>query len=157
MFLVDTNVLLRKQQPDHPQYKQAAAALRSLHLAKQELVIVPQIMAEFWNVCTRPLENNGLGLSISQAEIKLEEIEAAFILKGDTPAIYSHWRSLVTRYNVKGAKVHDTRLVAAMLVHGITHILTFNVKDFKRFEEITAVSPDQVDDEFELAQDDGNM
>lgn len=157
MFLVDTNTLLRKQQPEHPHYKQATGALRSLYRAEQELVIVPQIMAEFWNVCTRPLENNGFGLSISQAETKLEEIEAVFILKCDTPAIYSHWRSLVTRYNVKGAKVHDTRLVAAMLAHGITHILTFNVKDFKRFKEITAVSPDQIDDQFELPQKDDNI
>lgn len=37
--------------------------------------------------------------------------------------------------------VHDTRLVAAMLVHGLTHILTFNISDFLPYPEITAVNP----------------
>jgi hypothetical protein len=31
---------------------------------------------------------------------------------------------------------HDTRLVAAMLVYGIKHILTFNVSDFARYPNI---------------------
>ena len=29
--------------------------------------------------------------------------------------------------------------VAAMLVHGLTHILTFNTTDFRRYAEITLV------------------
>lgn len=40
-----------------------------------------------------------------------------------------------------GVNVHDARLVAAMLVHGLTDILTFNTKDFARYSEITAVHP----------------
>lgn len=40
-----------------------------------------------------------------------------------------------------GVNVHDARLVAAMLVHGLTHILTFNISDFARYSEITAVHP----------------
>ncbi len=38
-----------------------------------------------------------------------------------------------------GKQAHDTRLVAAMIAHEMTHILTFNTDDFKRFSEITAV------------------
>jgi predicted nucleic acid-binding protein len=48
---------------------------------------------------------------------------------------------LVVAYGVKGVNVHDARLVAAMLVHGLTHILTFNISDFARYSEITAVHP----------------
>ena len=51
---------------------------------------------------------------------------------------------LVKKYNVKGVNFHDTRIVAAMLVHGITHILTFNVEDFKRFIEIAVVHPNDI-------------
>jgi predicted nucleic acid-binding protein len=32
-------------------------------------------------------------------------------------------------------------LVASMLVHGVTHILTFNVEDFQRYPDITVVHP----------------
>ncbi len=44
-------------------------------------------------------------------------------------------------YGIRGVNVHDARLVAAMLVHGLTHILTFNITDFARYLEITAVNP----------------
>ena len=42
-----------------------------------------------------------------------------------------------------GVNVHDTKLAAAMLVHSVTHLLTFNTADFKRFPEITAVHPSE--------------
>ena len=34
-----------------------------------------------------------------------------------------------------------TRLVAAMLVHQLTHILTLNGRDFTRFAGITVLAP----------------
>jgi predicted nucleic acid-binding protein len=37
-------------------------------------------------------------------------------------------------HEASGKASHDARLVAAMKVHGITHVLTFNVDDFKRYE-----------------------
>jgi hypothetical protein len=38
------------------------------------------------------------------------------------------------------AKVHDTRLMAAMNVHGIKRILTFNTGDFTCFA-VEAINP----------------
>ena len=43
-----------------------------------------------------------------------------------------------------GVNVHDARLVATMLVHGLTHIVTFNIRDFTRYTEITAVHPREI-------------
>ena len=63
---------------------------------------------------------------------------------GDTLNIFRRWEQLVDRYNVSGKNVHDARLVAAMLEHDISHLLTFNGKDFKRFDEITVVDPASV-------------
>ena len=31
-----------------------------------------------------------------------------------------------------GTNAYDARLAAAMLTHGVTHLLTFNAKDFRR-------------------------
>jgi hypothetical protein len=42
---------------------------------------------------------------------------------------------------VSGAQVHDARLVAAMHVHGVRHLLTLNVRDFARHLGITVVHP----------------
>jgi len=45
-----------------------------------------------------------------------------------------------------GVQVHDAHLVATMLAHNITHILTFNTFDFARYapEGIVAVDPASV-------------
>jgi hypothetical protein len=47
--------------------------------------------------------------------------------------------------------VHDARLVAAMHVHGVTHLLTLNVRDFARYPGITVVHPQTLLDGSELA------
>jgi predicted nucleic acid-binding protein len=54
------------------------------------------------------------------------------------------WRQLLVRHTVAGVKVHDARLIASMKVYGITHLLTFNAKDFTRYPDITVVTPQHV-------------
>ena len=105
------------------------------------LCIIPQNIIEFWAVATRPLDKNGLGLSITQAEEESEKLKKIVILELDTPQIFTEWESLVIKYQVMGKQVHDARLAAAMVAHNITHLLTFNVDDFKRFSDIVVVDP----------------
>jgi predicted nucleic acid-binding protein len=47
----------------------------------------------------------------------------------------------VVSSSVSGKSAHDARLAAVMLVHSITHILTFNATHFARFSAITTVDP----------------
>jgi predicted nucleic-acid-binding protein len=61
--LVDTDVLLRLLQPQHPQYSTAAKAVAELRQQRVDLCIAPQNLVEFWVVATRPVANNGLGMS----------------------------------------------------------------------------------------------
>jgi predicted nucleic acid-binding protein len=48
---------------------------------------------------------------------------------------------LLITHGVSGVQVHDARLVAAMHVYGVKHILTFNGKDFARYTDVEAVHP----------------
>lgn len=68
-------------------------------------------------------------------------IESKFTLASDSEATYREWRKIVVAEGVSGIQVHDARLVAAMRVHGIEHLLTLNVGDFRRYEKVIAVSP----------------
>ena len=43
-----------------------------------------------------------------------------------------------------GKNAHDARFVAAMSVHGLSHLLTFNSQDFRQYPAITAVAPADV-------------
>jgi hypothetical protein len=62
----------------------------------------------------------------------------------ETPAVFIEWEKLVSLHAIVGKNAHDTRLVAAMTVHGITHLLTFNKQDFQRFTNITVMTPAEV-------------
>jgi predicted nucleic acid-binding protein len=45
---------------------------------------------------------------------------------------------------VSGRKAHDARIVAAMRVYGLSHLVTFNTDDFKRYAGITVVHPQDI-------------
>jgi predicted nucleic acid-binding protein len=51
---------------------------------------------------------------------------------------------LVSAAQVIGRRVHDARLVAVMITHSVTHLLTFNRDDFRQFSMITVVTPADV-------------
>jgi predicted nucleic acid-binding protein len=139
--LVDTNTLLRTLQPLHPQREIARSAIKALTARGHELQLVPQNMMELWVVATRPVAQNGLGLSIPRATSELMRLKGMFPLLPDTSAIYPVWESLVIRYQVSGKPAHDARLVAAMQVHGLTSILTFDKTGFSRYAGIEVVHP----------------
>ncbi|MGE3310914.1 MAG: type II toxin-antitoxin system VapC family toxin [Limisphaerales bacterium] len=145
-YLLDSNILVRLAQRPHPARREAAQAVRTLLRRPGTLHIVPQVLYEFWVVATRPIAVNGLGLSIPEAFRRLGQAESFFTLTLDTPAIYREWTRLVEAYAVSGVASHDARLVAAMRVHGIDRVLTFNVADFGRFHgsEVTVESPADV-------------
>lgn len=140
-YLIDTNVLLRVVQKNSPMHTDARIAFVTLRKQNEKLCIIPQNLIEFWAVATRPLASNGLGLTPEEAEKAIKKLKRIFILFPDTPVIFTVWENLVTKYQVKGKQAHDTRLVAAMIAHQMTHLLTFNTADFTRFSEITAVDP----------------
>ena len=140
--LIDTNILLRlarRDQPEHGIVRQAMTAL-----AGTDLYYTHQNIAEFWNVATRPVHLNGFGLPLADVDREVTIIERLLILLPEDARVYHEWRRLVVAHSVSGAKVHDARLVAAMRVHGITHLLTLNTVDFKRYDGIIAVHPSTV-------------
>lgn len=140
-FLIDTNIILRLAQPEHPMYADAFNAIATLIRREESYYLTSQNLIEFWRTCTRPLDKNGLGMTITEAERELTQLESNFPILWDLRQIYPQWRRLVVIYSVMSVNVHDARLVAAMLVHGLTHVLTFNTSDFARYAEITAVHP----------------
>lgn len=141
-IVLDTNILLRLVETLHPQHEQVSDLIMSLRARNESFFVFLQNISAFWNVCTRPVENNGLGLSISDTEDHLSRFEQLFTVLPDTAEVYRNWRELVIRYSVTGVKVHDAKIVAAMMAHGIDRLLTFNIADFNRFTEISAITPD---------------
>jgi predicted nucleic acid-binding protein len=142
--LVDTNFLLRWSQASHPQNALCQAALRRLSDHGAELFFTFQNIAELWNVATRPLDRNGFGLTPQEVEQDVRSIEVLLSLLPDSPTSYAEWRGIVSTLQVSGVQAHDARLAAAMVVHDLTHLLTFNKADFARYTGITALDPSDV-------------
>lgn len=121
-------------------YPLASSALTKLVRGGEELCVFPQIVREFWNVATRPVERNGLGLPVTHVESEVHRTEAAFTLLEDGLAVYREWLRLASQHRVLGVQVHDCYLAASVRVREIERLLTFNPSDFARYG-ITAVDP----------------
>lgn len=141
--LVDTNVLLRRIQPDHEHHTLAIDSVARLLETGEPVHFAFQNISEFWNVMTRPISANGLGFSPAFTLGEVGKIETVLEILPDSPAVYEEWKRLVSTHAVSGAKVHDARLAALMNVHGVRRILTFNTGDFARFD-IEALHPSAV-------------
>ena len=142
-ILLDTNLLSRLANATDPNQKLAEKAIETLRLAGYRPCIVPQNIYEFWVVATRPKAQNGLGMSLSAAAAEILNFKSLFPLCEDTPAVLQEWEKVIAAYAVIGKNGHDARFVAAMVVHGISHFLTFNVQDFRRYTGITVLSPEE--------------
>jgi predicted nucleic acid-binding protein len=141
-FLVDTNIFLRLVPTNDPDRQIVLEALQKLRARKEELFYTTQVLAEFWTVCTRPTTaRGGYGLTSVETERKARPIERYCKLLTESLATHQEWRRLIMAHSVQGVLIHDTRTVSVMNVHGITNILTFDTGDFKRFTNITALSP----------------
>jgi predicted nucleic acid-binding protein len=142
--LLDTNILARLAQPTHSMHTATANAVAELGRQGEVLFLVPQNFYEFWVVATRPTKQNGLGFTPAQAQSEIANLKAIFTLLDDTPAVFPQWEQLVAQHQISGKNGHDARLVAAMIVHGINRILTFNVSDFQRYQNIMVLDPRQI-------------
>ena len=146
-WLIDANIPLRALHRPDPFHQAAWDAVRILRRRGEVLCYTLQPLTEFWAVCTRPAAaRGGFGLTLVEADRRLRVIERHLTFLPDTPDVRVQWRQLVVAHAVEGVRAHDTRFVASMLVHGVTHLLTFNVDDFRRYAEITAVHPQRVVD-----------
>ncbi len=142
-ILLDTNLLSRLANASDPNQKLAEKAIETLRLAGFRPCIVPQNIYEFWVVATRPKAQNGLGMSLAAATAEVLNFKSLFPILEDSSAVFHEWEKVIAANSIIGKNGHDARFVAAMIVHGITHFLTFNVQDFRRYSGITVLSPDE--------------
>ncbi len=141
-ILADSGILLRLFEPGDPRTDAVLRTVATLESQGHQLVTAAQNIAEFWNVCTRPASaRGGFGLSLAVAEQRLQRVERGFTLLPELATTYAIWRNLIVAHAVLGKQVHDARLAALMLSHGVTHLVTLNARDFTRYPGLTAIDP----------------
>jgi predicted nucleic acid-binding protein len=146
-YLLDTGVLLRLVNAQDGRHVAVKDAIRVLVARQETLCIASQNVAEFCNVATRPVANNGYGWSPANAiAVLTSEVEPLCSCLAEPPSLYSDLKRLIKTYGVIGKQVHDARLAAIMLGSQVANILTLNDGDFRRYaaEGINPVTLDQL-------------
>ena len=137
---MDTNILVRLANAAERDHERVRRAIDAVIEDGDELVLVPQVLYEFWNVATRTQNANGLELPNDAAMALFDEYAFGFPLLPDDSRIFGAFRGILAKYGVRGVRSHDLRLVATMVAHGVPAILTLNTRDFRRYDEIELVA-----------------
>ena len=145
-IFVDTNVLLTATDESRHLHTEAKQFLVSSANQGLRLAISGQVVREYLVVATRPIESNGLGMSVSDAEANLNEFLRYLNLYDETVDVSARLRQLAITYNLRGKRIHDANIVATMEVHEISTLLTQNGADFAAFEDIVILSVQDVSD-----------
>lgn len=139
MIAVDTNILVYAHRGEYPQ--QATAHRRLGELAEQTWAIPWPCIHEFLAVVTR---KNYL---IARTPMHEALAQVAHLLA--TPTLHTlhetdqHWtifNRLVRESDATGRMVHDAKIAAICLQHGVRELWTAD-HDFSRFPQLKTVNP----------------
>ncbi len=141
MFL-DTNLFIPARFDAAPAHALARAALNRAERSGEVLRISRQVMREYLAAATRP-QAWSAPLPMSRALADLSWMEGTYEVLEDGPEVMDRLAGLCREIPVGGKQVHDANIVATMLAHGERRLLTFNIRDFRRFAaHIELVNPE---------------
>jgi predicted nucleic acid-binding protein len=137
-MFVDTNVLVYASVQGAPDREKARAALTKHTAAGEALCVSRQVLREFIAVVTRP---QVWAQPVTQADAAATALILVreFDILEDGPAVWDKLIDLCQRFTFGGRQVHDANIVATVLAHGESRLMTFNVADFRRLEVLVEV------------------
>lgn len=135
----DTNVLLSAVDRRRPLHSRAFRVLNEYPNRGVELCVSGQVLRECLVVSTRPVEANGLGLTLSAALGNNRALAERATVLEETRGVANRLPRVVEAAGCRGKQVHDANIAATMLEHGVTRVVTANPQDLSRFEGIEVV------------------
>ena len=131
-MFIDTNVLVYSRIPGAPGHHAARASLERAFGATEPLRISRQVIREYLAVVTRA-QPWPVNISRGDALDDVSRLTAAFEVLEESPVVTERLVMLCREVPVGGQQIHDANIVATMLAHGETRLLTFNDADFRRY------------------------
>lgn len=141
MIAVDTNILVYAHREDSEWHAAASARVAELAEGRGAWAIPWPCVHEFMAIATHPKIFNPptpLAAAIDQVEAWLESPTVHLLAESEL-----HWpqlRTLIENGKVVGARVHDARIAALCLQHGVRELWSAD-RDFGRFPELTVSNP----------------
>ena len=141
MIATDTNILVYAHRADSEWHDRAKARVTTLAEGRVAWGLPWPCVHEFLAIVTRPriyLPPSTLEQALDQVDAWLESPVAGLLTE-----TYTHWdllKDLLRNGQVKGPMVHDARVAALCLAHGVTEFWTAD-RDFGRFPELPTRNP----------------
>lgn len=141
MIAVDTNILVYAHREDSPFHEPAFRRVAELAAGPANWAIPWACLHEFLGIVTHPriyAPPSSLEQALAQAEAWLES--PTLVLLTETPRHWLTLRDLLLAAHIAGPQVHDARVAALCLQHGIRELWSAD-RDFGRFAGIAVVNP----------------
>ncbi|MBX3094971.1 MAG: PIN domain-containing protein [Cryobacterium sp.] len=140
MRAVDTNVLVYAFFSDSPFHDAATRAVQGLAESPVPWAIPWPCIHEFYGVVTNPKIFDTPKLP-ARARSQINEWlrSPSLQLLAETPQHWSLLQELLSGGGVAGPAVHDARIAALCLTHGVTELLTQD-RDFSKFPKLKLLS-----------------
>jgi uncharacterized protein len=141
MIAVDTNILIYAHRRDSEFHEAAANSVRSLAEERRPWAIAWPCVHEFLAITTHPRiydPPSRLDQALYQVDVWSEAPTLEWL--GETPAHWQWLRALVSEARIVGPKVHDARIAALCLSHGVTELWSAD-RDFSRFGHLKVRNP----------------
>lgn len=141
MIAVDTNVLVYAHREDSPQHEAARLALRRLVDAGTAWCVPWPCLHEFLAVVTHPRIYRPPTSAPEALEAVSDLVELAGVqVVGESSRHLDVMAGLLGRAGVVGPKVHDARVAAICIGHGVSELWTAD-RDFSYFPELVTRNP----------------
>jgi uncharacterized protein len=139
---VDTNILVYAHRAAAPEHVAAFERIRRLAEGPGAWAIPWPCVYEFFSVVTNPKIWKGAASTPDQAWNQIAAWTAApgIVLLGETEGFTEVLEGLLRRPRVRGPIVHDARVAAICLAHGVEVLLSRD-RDFSLFPELTIENP----------------
>jgi toxin-antitoxin system PIN domain toxin len=141
VIAVDTNILVYAHRADAEWHESADSSIAGLAESGAAWAIPWPCVHEFLSIVTHPRifdPPTPLADAILQVECWREGPRMSFI--GEAAGYWDELRGLLERGRVRGARVHDARIAALCLQHGVTELWSAD-RDFGRFPSLKVVNP----------------
>lgn len=141
MIAVDTNLLVYAHREDSPWHQAAYAALEGLAEGRSAWGIPWPCLHEFLAVVTHPriyVPSTPLAKAVDQVSAWLDSPTVALLAEGDRS--WAALRATLDRGRIVGPQVHDARIAALCLAHGVRELWTAD-RDFSRFPSLNTRNP----------------
>lgn len=141
MIAVDTNLLVYAHRRDHEFHTAALDALRTVAESVETWSIPWPCVHEFLAIVTHSRifdPPTTLDESFSQLEAWFES--PTLTLLAERSDHWSQLRGILADGHATGGRVHDARVAALCLAHGVTELWTAD-RDFSRFPQLRTRNP----------------